>query len=307
MPVTKKTEQAVFGGIEAGGNNFVCAIGTGPDDLREQIRVPTTSPGETIGPVIEFFRAKAREWPLAAIGIGTFGPVDSNPRSDTFGYVTSTPKPGWTNTDLRGPIAESLDLPVAFDTDVSAAAIGERRWGAASGLDNFVYLTVGTGIGGAAVSNGALVRGLVHPEMGHIRVPHDREIDPYHGSCPYHGDCLEGLASGPAIEKRWDERPDHLDPEHPAWTLEARYLALGVTNLVLAISPERLVIGGGVMKQRHLFRLVRQNVRELLNDYVQSPNILSEIDAFIVPPALGDLAGVLGAIAMASDAQRESG
>ena len=299
--------RTAFGGIEAGGNKFLCAVGTGPDDLRDQIRIPTTTPDETLGHVVEFFRIAAEESPLCGIGIGTFGPVDSDPKSATFGHITSTPKPLWPNTDLRGSVAKALDLPVAFDTDVNAAAVGESRWGAASGVDDFIYLTVGTGIGGGAVSNGALIRGLIHPEMGHIRVPHDWKADPYDGSCPYHGDCLEGLASGPAIQKRWGVQPEELPSDHPAWALEAHYLGLGVTDLILTLSPERVLIGGGVMKHRELFPLVRQNVQDLLNGYVRSPKILSEIDTFIVPPALGDRAGVLGAIAMARDALEAQG
>jgi fructokinase len=195
----------LWGGIEAGGTKTVCAIGTGPEDLRAEVRFPTTTPAETIQQVIQFFREQAREEPLAAVGIASFGPLDLDPQSPRFGYITSTPKPGWACTDLAESVGQSLGTPVGFDTDVNAAALGEHQWGAARGLDDFVYLTVGTGIGGGAMVNGRLTHGLSHPEMGHIRIPHDRALDPFEGSCPYHGDCLEGLASGPALEARWGQ------------------------------------------------------------------------------------------------------
>ena len=290
-----------YGGIEAGGTKFVCAMGSGPDDLSAHVQIPTTTPAETIGRAIDFFRDQSGQAPLAAIGIGAFGPLDPDQESVSFGYITTTPKAGWARTDLVGPIRSALGVPIAFDTDVNASALGEHRWGAARGLDNFIYLTVGTGIGGGAILNGGLVHGLIHPEMGHIRIPHDWEADPYGGSCSFHGDCLEGLACGPAIHQRWSESPKELPPDHPAWALEARYVALGVASLVCAISPQRVVIGGGVMRQQHLFPAVRRNLLELLNGYIRSPTILDEIESFIVPPALGDLSGVLGAMALAHD------
>ena len=187
----------VYGAIEAGGTKFVCAVGTGPDDIRAITRFPTTSPEETLGQAIAFFREQPE--PVAAIGIGSFGPVDPRPGSPTFGYVTTTPKPHWSNTDVAGAIGRELGVPVAFDTDVNAAALGEHRWGAAQGLDTVVYLTIGTGIGGGAMINGQLVHGLLHPEMGHMPLPRDPERDPFVGACPYHGDCWEGLAAGPSM------------------------------------------------------------------------------------------------------------
>ena len=292
----------LYGGIEAGGNKFVCAVGSGPDDLREQAAIPTTSPKQTIARLVEFFQGTADVGQIGAFGIGSFGPMDIHPASPTFGYITSTPKPGWADTDLIGPLTREFGLPVAFDTDVNAAALGERRWGAAVDCESFVYLTVGTGIGGGAMVNGRLLHGLVHPEMGHIRVPHDMEADRFTGVCPYHGDCLEGLASGPAIEKRWGDSGERLPRRHPAWTLEASYLGLGVASLICALSPELVVMGGGVMKQPQLLPMVRRRVQDTLGGYIQSPRILKDIDAFIVPPALGDMAGVLGAIALAEEA-----
>jgi len=286
----------LFGGIEGGGTKFVCTVGSGPDDVRAVTRFPTTTPAETIGRAVEFFR---QQEPLAAIGIASFGPLDPNPDSPTFGYITTTPKPGWAHTDFAGPIREALGIPVGFDTDVNAAALGEHRWGAAQGLDTFVYLTIGTGIGGGGMVGGELMHGLMHPEMGHIRVPHDWTSDPFPGSCPYHGDCWEGLASGPALAARWGQRGETLPADHAAWPLEADYLALGLVNIICALAPQRIIMGGGVMEQRHLFPLVRRRVQELLSGYLQASEIMEQIDDYIVPPGLDGRAGVLGAIALA--------
>lgn len=290
----------LVGGIEAGGTKFVCAIGTGPDDVRAEIRFPTTTPGETIGRAIDFFRQQqAEHGPLMAVGIAAFGPLDPQPGSPTFGYITTTPKPGWRDTDFVGPVQRALQLPVGFDTDVNAAAAGEARWGAAQGLDSFIYLTIGTGIGGGGLIGGRLMHGLIHPEMGHIRLPRDRQADPYSGCCPFHGDCLEGLASGPALEGRWGQPANLLPADHPAWALEAEYLALALGNFICTLSPQRIVLGGGVMDQQQLFPLVRRKVQQYLAGYVQSAAILEHIADYIVPPGLGSRAGVLGAMALA--------
>jgi fructokinase len=289
----------LYGGIEAGGTKFVCAVGSGPDDLRAEVRFRTTTPVETINRAIAFFQQEQRRQILAAIGIASFGPVDPDPASPTFGYITFTPKPGWAQSNFAGTVKGALAVPVGLDTDVNAAALGEHRWGAARGVDSFIYLTIGTGIGGGGMINGELMHGLIHPEMGHIRVPHDWQADPYPGHCPFHGDCLEGLASGPALEKRWGQPPETLPSDHAAWNLEAHYLALAIANFICTLSPRRIVIGGGVMEQRKLLPLVRRKVRELLNSYVQAPEILQKIDDYIVPPGLGRRAGILGAIALA--------
>jgi fructokinase len=290
----------LFGGIEAGGTKFVCAVGSGPDDIRAETRFPTTTPEETIGRVIAFFREQGTD--LAAIGIAAFGPLDPDPASPTFGFITTTPKPGWANADLAGAVRRALGTPVGFDTDVNGAALGEQRWGAAQGLDTFIYLTVGTGVGGGGVVGGRLMHGLVHPEMGHIRIPHDWAADPFAGTCPYHGDCLEGMTCGPAMGKRWGQRAETLPPDHPAWALEAHYLALGLASLICTLSPQRIILGGGVMNTPHLLPLVREDVLRALNGYVQSPAITEHIDQYIVPPGLGNYAGVLGAIALGQDA-----
>jgi fructokinase len=291
---------ALVGGIEAGGTKFVCALGTGPDDIRDEIRYPTTTPAETISRAVEYFRdAQRRYGQLAAIGIASFGPVDPNPASPTFGYITSTPKPGWRDTEFAGVLRRELGLPVGFDTDVNVAALGEATWGAAQGLDTFLYLTIGTGIGGGGLMGGQLMHGLLHPEMGHIRVPHDGTADSFAGVCPFHGDCLEGLASGPAIERRWGRPATELDPGHPAWNLESQYLALALVNFICTLSPQRIILGGGVMDQPQLFPRIRTKVQTLLADYIRAEPILSGIDNYIVPPGLGNRSGALGAIALA--------
>ena len=289
----------LYGGIEVGGTKIICAVGSGPQDVRAEVRFPTTTPGETLARIITFFRQQQLAAPLAAVGIGSFGPVSLDPNAPDYGSITTTPKPGWAHTELAGVIGRALGLPVGFDTDVNAAAFGEWRWGAAQGLDTFIYLTVGTGVGGGGLSNGRLMHGLLHPEMGHIRLPRDRQTDPFAGICPYHGDCLEGLASGPALQARWGLPAETLPTDHPAWVLEARYLALACVSFICTLSPQRIILGGGVMSQSHLFPLIRQDVQSLLNGYIQAPAVLQQIDAYIVPPRLGGRVGVLGALALA--------
>jgi fructokinase len=287
-----------FGGIEAGGTKWICGIGSGPDDLESTLSIPTTTPAETIARAADFF---ARNGKLAAIGVGSFGPIDVRRSSPTWGHITTTPKPGWTDTDVVSALGLSLGVPVGFDTDVNAAALGEQRWGAAVGLETFSYVTVGTGIGGGGMANGRLMHGLVHPETGHMRVPHDRARDPFAGVCPYHGDCLEGLASGEALRQRWGMPGEQLG-DRAAWELEAEYLALGIVNLVCACSPQRIILGGGVMRQPVLLPLIRRRVHELLAGYIAAPELAESIDDFIVAPALGERAGLIGAIELARHA-----
>jgi fructokinase len=275
----------------------VCAIGTGPDDIRVTTRFATTTPDATIARAIAFFRPYQEV--LTAIGIGSFGPLDPDLGSPTFGWITDTPKPGWSHTDLAGAVRRALGVPIAFDTDVNAAAWGEYRWGAAQHLDSLIYVTVGTGLGGGGVVHGRLMHGLLHPEMGHIRVPHDWVADPFAGTCPFHGDCLEGLASGPALEARWGQRGETLPAEHPAWELEAQYLAYGIVSMICVLSPQRVILGGGVMLQTHLFPRIRRLVYQLLNGYIRAPALIDGIDTYIVPPALGERTGVCGAMALA--------
>ena len=290
---------SLFGAIEAGGTKFVCAIGSSPADVQAETVIPTTTPEETIRRAIAFFQENKRRGRLAAIGVGSFGPVDLNPASPTYGFITTTPKVGWAQTEFVGRIRRAIGVPVGFDTDANAAALGESVWGAAQGLSTFIYMTIGTGIGGGGMVNGKLMHGLLHPEVGHLRVPHDLKRDPYPGACSFHGDCLEGLAAGPALTGRWGRPGEMLPPEHPAWRLEAHYLALGLTNLICALSPQRIILGGGIMQQTNLFPMVRREVQGLLNGYLQAPAILEEIDDYIVKPTLGKRAGILGAIALA--------
>jgi fructokinase len=293
---------ALYAGVETGGTKVVCIIGSRPDDIRAEARIPTTTPQATLAQCVEFFREqRARHGELAGLGIACFGPVDLNRESSTYGYITSTPKPGWANTDIVGSFRRALNVPVGFDTDVNAAALGEWRWGAAQGLDNFIYLTVGTGIGGGGLMNGKPMHGLVHPEMGHIRIPHDRQADPFAGICPFHGDCFEGLASGPAITARWGQPADTLPDDHPAWRLEANYLALALVNFICTLSPQRIILGGGVM-ERQVLPMIYADVKRLLNRYIQAPQILQEIESYVVPPMLGERAGALGALALAQTA-----
>jgi fructokinase len=284
-----------YGGIEAGGTKWVCAIGTAPDDVHEIVTFPTTSPEETIARAADFF---ANNGTVAAVGIGSFGPIDLQRGSPTWGHITTTPKPGWAKTDVASALEKALGLPVAVDTDVNAAALGEHRWGAAVGLETFCYITVGTGIGGGGMANGRLMHGLVHPELGHMRVPHDRERDPFEGVCPYHGDCLEGLASGEAIRARWGGAGETNIDEH-VWRLETEYLALGLVNVICTLSPQRIVLGGGVMKQPQLMPLVREQVAELLGGYISAPELAGDLGDYLVAPALGDRAGVLGSLELA--------
>lgn len=233
---------SLLGAVEAGGTKFVCAVGTGPDDLRAEIRIPTTTPDATIAAVIEFFSQQVEQvGELDAIGIGAFGPVDVRRESSTFGWFLNTPKPGWQQIDFVGAIAQKFPIPIGFDTDVNASALGEHQWGSAQGLKNFIYMTIGTGVGGGGMVGGQLVHGLLHPEMGHMLLPHDRAVDPFEGCCPFHKDCLEGLASGTAIGKRWNKKADMLPVDHPAWALEAQYLAAALVNLTFALSPERII------------------------------------------------------------------
>jgi fructokinase len=293
----------LYGGIEAGGTKFVCVVGSGPEDIVEEIRFPTSQNApETIQRAIAFFTRYVDKGELMAVGIASFGPVDLNPASPTYGFITTTPKPGWRQVDLRGTVKRALDLPVAFDTDVNAAAFGEHYWTLANhNLEPFVYITVGTGIGVGVLVNGHPVHGLVHPEAGHFSIPHDKEKDPFTGICPYHKDCLEGLASGPAMAERWGQDVKTLPESHPAWELEAEYISLALVNLTYAYSPQRIVLGGGVSLHPGLHRSIRQKVGQTLNGYIQSPLVLKNMDEYIVPPTLGNRSGVLGAIALAMD------
>jgi len=273
----------VYGGVEAGGTNFVCGVGTGPDDLiREEFA--TGTPEETISRAGCFFS----RFPVTAIGVGCFGPIDR-----AAGQITTTPKIAWQQFAIVNALEQVTGVTrIAFDTDVNAAALGEHRWGAAVGISDFLYLTVGTGIGGGAMVNGALLHGQSHPEMGHIQIPHDPIRDPFPGACYAHADCLEGLASGIAIEQRWKRPGRDLPPDHQAWDLEAEYLAQALSVFTCAFAPVKIIVGGGVMHSVQ-YEGLRARLRKLLNGYIANPEV--------VPPALGEDAGVLGAFALAQD------
>ncbi|SEK76700.1 fructokinase [Carnobacterium iners] len=282
----------MYGAIEAGGTKFVCAISDERGELKEKISIPTTTPEETLEHVFNYFDS----FELSAIGIGSFGPIDVNPTSPTYGYVTTTPKTAWKNFDFLGAIKKRYAIPIGWTTDVNAAALGEVKKGAAMGLSSCVYLTVGTGIGGGAVVNGELLSGYGHPEMGHIMVRlHPDET--FKGTCPYHGNCLEGIAAGPAIEQRYGKTGHELTSDSAVWEMEAYYIAQALMNYTLIVSPERIVLGGGVMKQAQLFPLIRQEFEKLMGDYVELP----PLEEYIVPPALGDNAGITGCLLLAAE------
>ena len=293
-----------YGGIEAGGTKWVCAVAGEPGRPDKVDTFPTTSPEETVARAVRFFTENG---PVEVLGVGAFGPVDIRLGSSTWGTITTTPKPGWGDTDVVTPLRSGQQVPIVLDTDVNVAALGEWRWGAADGLDSFCYITVGTGIGGGAVVNGRMLHGLLHPEFGHIRVPHDRARDPFDGICPYHGDCLEGLASGEAIRQRWG-RPGQDLSGTAAWEIEAEYLALALVNFVCMLSPQRIIIGGGVAQQPTLLPMARQRLRELLAGYLRVPELTEPqaMEGYIVPPKLGGEAGVIGAIQLAWEAQHGS-
>lgn len=287
-----------LGALEAGGTKMVCAVGDEKGNLSDRASFPTLTPQETMPGLIEYFRDKG----IDALGIGSFGPLSLDPAAPDYGAITTTPKLAWRNYPLRAAFAEALGIPVGIDTDVNAAALGEATYGAGKGLDSLVYYTIGTGVGGGALVDGKLLHGMVHPEMGHMLLrPDPRDPSP-HGFCPYHDGCLEGLANGPAIEKRWGISAKLLPEDHVAWELEAEYLAQMCVNTILTLSPKRIVLGGGVMHQMHLFPRIRCRTLELLNGYVAHPSVLEHIDEMIVPPGLGDNAGAVGSLLLAVQA-----
>lgn len=297
-----------YGGIEGGGTKWICAVANEQGEIVARVRFPTVEPDATVAQAVGVFKdfeAQQGE-KLTAIGIASFGPVDLNRASQYYGYITETPKPGWSYADVAGPVQAAFpDVPVGFDTDVNGAALGEQRWGAAQDWDTFVYITVGTGIGGGGMVNGTMMHGLIHPEMGHIVLPM-RDDDPLdRGVCPFHPNCLEGLANGPAIAQRWGQPGQDLPHDHPAWDLEAYYLAHACEAITAILSPQGIILGGSVMHQQQLFPLIREKTAGLLNGYLKHDRLLSGMDDYIVPPGLGDNAGVMGAIALAMRAAEQ--
>jgi len=294
------TSDNIYGGLEGGGTKFVCMVGSSPQNILEEVRFPTTIPRETIQQAVNFFKRCADNTRLSAIGVASFGPLDLDKNSPTYGHITTTPKPGWSHTDMISKLHQALGIPIIFEHDVSASAFGEYYWNPQNRQkEPLVYFTIGTGIGAGIILNSRPVHGLLHIEAGHMHIPHDRKADPYSGNCPFHSDCFEGLACGPAMKQRWGQPAENLPEDHPAWNLEATYIALAMSNVIFTLSPKRIVLGGGVMQHEALFPMIRQKVLKLLNNYIQSSDILERIDDFIVPPFLGNRSGVLGAIALA--------
>ena len=287
-----------LGAIEAGGTKFVVCIGDENGNVLERDSFPTETPEKTLANIFKFFDGKDIE----ALGVGCFGPIDPDLNSPTYGYITTTPKPGWGNFNIMGALKERYNIPMGFDTDVNGACLGEAYFGAAKGLDSALYMTIGTGIGCGAIVEGNLVHGLLHPEMGHMKMI-VREDDNYAGKCPFHGTCFEGLAAGPAIEARWGKKGQELPEDHPAWDLEAYYIGQALATYVLVLSPKKIILGGWVSKQKQMFPMIFKYLREFLNGYIQKDEILTDkIEDYIVSPALGDNAGVCGALALAKQA-----
>lgn len=287
-----------WGGIEAGGTKFVCGVCSQDGQVLDRLEFSTGEPKPTISQVAAYFGSLGPQYTISGIGLASFGPLDLNPKSPTYGSITSTPKAGWQNFPIKNALEHRLEKEIAVDTDVNGAVLAESIWGAAVGLENAVYLTIGTGIGGGLLINGQLVHGLLHPEMGHIHIRSRGDAEDFRGVCAYHDYCLEGLASGPAIQARWGQPGNTLPPDHPAWDLEAAYLAEGITNIILTVSPQMVILGGGVMQQEHLFPKIREGVTQLLHGYIQHETILNHMDSYMISPKLGQNVGLLGAAAL---------
>lgn len=289
----------LYGSIEAGGTKFVCAVGNEKLEILERVSFPTTTPEETMPQVIAFFNQYKDD--LAAIGVGSFGPIDIRKTSDTYGYITSTPKLAWQNYNFLGAMKAAFDIPMAWTTDVNAAAYGEYAFGNGQGKSSVVYYTIGTGVGAGALQDGKFIEGFSHPEMGHMLVvPH--KDDHFEGACPFHGNCLEGMAAGPAVEKRNGRKGQDIPQDDPFWEIEAEYIAQCAYNTTLMFSPEVIIFGGGVMKQRHMVEKVHAAFTRIMQGYVATP----AIEEYIVTPALEDNAGTIGCLALAEKALKEA-
>lgn len=298
------TRKSLLAGVEGGGTKFQCGLTDLELNAIATTTITTRTPEETLEDVATFFRETAPAGSIAAVGVASFGPVDVNVYSPTYGSILATPKPGWSDVPILRQLTDRLDVSHAgIETDVTAAALAEHERGAAKGLHSSAYVTIGTGIGAGFVQEGAPLRTLLHPEFGHIRVPHDRARDAFGGCCPFHGDCLEGLASGVALERRWNRPPSELAADHQAWTLEAEYVASGLVNLVYTLCPHRVVVGGGIGLRLDWADLLPR-VRRLLGDYLALPEMTDHISDYIVQPALGDRAGLIGALLIARRALR---
>ena len=287
----------LIGGIEAGGTKMVCAVGDESGKVMDRVSFPTRQPEETFRDLIDYFKGRD----IQALGVGCFGPLDLNKDSKTYGYITKTPKKGWEYCDVVGTLKNALNVPVGFDTDVNGAVLGEVTWGAAKGAESAIYITVGTGVGVGVYVNGGLLHGLVHPEAGHMLLGRHPE-DEYVSGCPYHKNCMEGLASGTAVSGRWGKKGVELADRDEVWELEAFYIGQAIANYVLAYSPQKIILWGGVMHQEKLFDMVRREAKNMLNGYIPHDMILNSMEEYIVPPALGEDPGIMGAIKLGLDA-----
>ncbi len=292
----------LYGALEAGGTKMVLAVIDEEGEIRDRVSMPTRTPAETMPEMIDYFRG----YPIVSLGIGSFGPLDLDPRSQTFGFITATPKLPWRNYPLLRAFTEQLGVPAALDTDVNGAALAEAALGAAKGLDSCLYVTVGTGVGGGLIINGKPVHGLVHPEIGHIPVRPMAQDPMPGGICPYHGACLEGMAAGPAIEKRWGISARELPDDHPAWELESEYLSQLCVTAMLAFSPEKIILGGGVMQKKFLLPLIREKTVQALKGYVAHPAVENGLRDYIVEPGLDTASGIMGAWLLARQAEQGS-
>lgn len=289
-----------YGALEAGGTKMVCAIGDETGRILERVSIPTRTPAETMPEMIEFFR----QHEIAALGIGCFGPVDLDKKSPTYGYITSTPKLAWQNYPIVAEFEKALGVPVGFDTDVNAAALGEATWGCTRDVENSIYITIGTGVGVGVIVNGKPYHGMIHPEGGHILLSRHPQ-DPMVGSgCPFHENCMEGLAAGPALEKRWGVKGAELSERSEVWELEAWYIGQAVTDYIMILSPQRIILGGGVMHQDCLLPMVRREVARQVGGYIRGKG-MEDLDRYIVGVSLNDNQGVMGAVKLAMDAEQE--
>lgn len=280
----------ILGALEAGGTKMVCAIGNENGEITEQVSIPTQTPEITIPALLRFFEGKQIE----ALGIGCFGPIDVDRNSETYGYITTTPKLPWQNFNIVGAFRDKLGVPVGFDTDVNGSALGEYTWGIGKGLHSCIYITIGTGVGVGVIVDGRLVHGMMHPEGGHIllqKLPYDT----YEGFCPFHKNCVEGLAAGPAIEGRWGKKAVELADRAEVWEMEAEYIAQALVDYVMLLSPQRIILGGGVMHQTQLLPLIREKFRKLLNGYIRTKE-LNDLESYIVVQSLDDRQGIMGAL-----------
>lgn len=291
----------ILGALEAGGTKMVCALGDETGRISEQVSIPTTIPAETIPQIIDYFKDKKIE----SLGVASFGPIDLDKASPTYGYITSTPKKGWGDYNLLGELKAALNVPMGFDTDVNGSLLGEVTYGSSKGISDAVYITVGTGVGGGVMSGGNLVHGMLHPELGHMKmVPHPKDSFP--GRCPFHKNCLEGMACGPAIGDRWGKPAKELYDNELVWEMEAYYIAQALANIIVILSPKRIILGGGVMHRMELFPLIREKTAENLNGYLKTKELAS-MDEYIVPASLNDDQGIMGCIKLALDALEEAG